>query len=137
MEKYMDKIIRYEEQWSALPPVITLKSGQCEYFPQALDEWDRQICNRSMLGQELRIFPMEAPREMVESSKILDAFGKQAASGVTLEMLPPDEQARLIYHHKRRGDAFSQLNKNMAYIQQSLPETPAGARARLLITKPR
>ena len=126
----MDKVIRYEEQWGALPSMITLKRGECQYFPQAVEESDRQICNRNMLGHDLLIFPKEAPPQLIESNKVLDAFAKQVVLGATFETLSPDEQARLAYHHQRRGNILT-------LSHQALPAAQTGQRVRGLLIKPR
>jgi hypothetical protein len=126
----MDKVIRYEEQWNALPAVITLQRGECREFPQAVEERDKQICNRFMTGKELLIFPSEAPREFMESKRFMQEFEKRTPPNFTFETLHPDEQKMLAYHHQRIGRIITER-------QHAVPAVASNQRTRSLLIMPR
>jgi hypothetical protein len=131
----MDKVIRYEEGFGALPPTITIKARECRSFPQAVKEQDREMCNRNMFGYDLTVHVREAPREMAESIDFVRSFAdSMKARGITSPyQLSADEMSSLAYHKTRAAKAEEGILAMLPFWDR----TQGGQRPRTLFTKPR
>jgi len=131
----MENVIRYEQGYGSLPSVVTVKSGECRSFPQALQRHEKEICNRNMFGYDLFVNIVEAPREMAESRAFYESFAdSMKARGITSPyLLPPDEMSAFAYHMGRFGTIYNDI---MA-TQPVWDRTKGGQRPRTLFIKPR
>jgi len=129
----MEKVIRYESQqmgWGALPSVITLQSGECQDIPMAIDEGQRRVCNRNMLGREMVLFVSELPSEYLDSQSALAAWTRSFAAGRKIEMVSKEEINTIKYHDMRMGNLRSQRQRN-------LPAVAANQSAQSVVIYPR